>query len=70
MTIKQYRERHEIIAAMLHTIVESCTDCCFNHIIGLPRKGGIEKAIFDYERLLFIALMIPGFLNSKPNIGF
>jgi hypothetical protein len=27
-------------------------DCCFNHIIGLPRKGGIEKSIFDYEVLL------------------
>jgi hypothetical protein len=24
-------------------------DCCFNHIIGLPRKDGIEKSIFDYE---------------------
>ena len=25
-------------------------DCCFNHIIGLPRKNGIEKSIFDYEK--------------------
>jgi hypothetical protein len=24
-------------------------DCCFNHIIGLPRKDGIEKSIFDYH---------------------
>ena len=23
--------------------------CCFNHIIGLPKKDGIEKPIFDYE---------------------
>jgi hypothetical protein len=22
-------------------------DCCFNHIIGLPTKEGIEKAMFD-----------------------
>jgi hypothetical protein len=22
-------------------------DCCFNHIIGLPRKDGIEKSIAD-----------------------
>ena len=27
-------------------------DCCFNHIIGLPRKDGIEKSIFDYEKLI------------------
>jgi hypothetical protein len=24
--------------------------CCFNHIIGLPWKDGIEKPIFDYEQ--------------------
>jgi hypothetical protein len=24
-------------------------NCCFNHIIGLPTKEGIEKAMFDYE---------------------
>jgi hypothetical protein len=23
-------------------------DCCFNHIIGLPRKDGIEKSILYY----------------------
>ena len=23
--------------------------CCFNHIIGLPKKDGVEKPIFDYE---------------------
>jgi hypothetical protein len=22
-------------------------ECCFNHIIGLPRKDGIEKPLFD-----------------------
>ena len=26
-------------------------DCCFNHIIGLPRKDGVEKSIFDYEKV-------------------
>jgi hypothetical protein len=25
-------------------------DCCFNHIIGLPKKNGVEKPIFDYEK--------------------
>ena len=24
-------------------------DCCFNHIIGLPQKNGIEHPIYDYE---------------------
>jgi hypothetical protein len=30
--------------------------CCFNHIIGLPTKDGIEKPIFDYEMQLVNAL--------------
>ena len=33
-------------------------DCCFNHIIGLPTKEGIEKAIFDYEKILYDALLV------------
>ena len=28
-------------------------DCCFNHIIGLPKKNGEDKTFFDYEKLLF-----------------
>lgn len=24
-------------------------DCCFNHIIGLPKKASVEKPIFDYN---------------------
>jgi hypothetical protein len=27
-------------------------DCCFNHIIGLPTKEGIDRPIFDYLLLL------------------
>ena len=43
-------------------------DCCFNHIIGLPRKDGVEKSIFDYEKLLYDSLLIPEFYNpSKHN---
>jgi hypothetical protein len=26
-------------------------NCCFNHIIELPKKQGEEKPIFDYEKL-------------------
>jgi hypothetical protein len=32
-------------------------DCCFNHIIGLPTKGRIEKPLFDYEKLLCDSLL-------------
>jgi hypothetical protein len=41
-------------------------DCCFNHIIGLPKKDGIEKPMFDYESLLYDVLMRPGFMNNNP----
>ena len=27
-------------------------NCCFNHIIGLPKKDGIEHKIYDYEMQL------------------
>jgi Terminase RNaseH-like domain len=32
-------------------------NCCFNHIIGLPTKEGEEKAIFDYEKIFYEALL-------------
>jgi hypothetical protein len=40
-------------------------DCCFNHIIRLPRKDGIEKSIFDYEKLLYDSLLFPEFFNHS-----
>lgn len=30
--------------------------CCFNHIISLPMKDGVEKPLFDYEKKIFDAL--------------
>jgi hypothetical protein len=27
-------------------------ECCFNHIIGLPTKDGLEKPIFDYPQFV------------------
>ena len=39
-------------------------ECCFNHIIGLPTKEGLEKPIFDYHELLYEALLSPDFCNS------
>jgi hypothetical protein len=41
-------------------------DCCFNHIIGLPTKEGIEKAIFDYEKILYDSLLV----NESYNAAF
>jgi hypothetical protein len=42
-------------------------DCCFNHIIGLPRKDGKRKPLFDYEGMLYRALLTPGYFNSRPS---
>jgi hypothetical protein len=38
-------------------------DCCFNHIIGLPRKEKLEKPTFDYEKLLYDSLLLPDVSN-------
>jgi hypothetical protein len=32
-------------------------DCCFNHIIGLPKKDGIDKPLYDYEEIIFGSLI-------------
>jgi hypothetical protein len=39
-------------------------DCCFNDIIGLPKKNGKRHPIYDYERTLYMALTRPGYLNG------
>jgi primosomal protein N' len=38
-----------------HKVADIITngDCCFNHIIGLPKKNAQDKPFFDYEKLLF-----------------
>jgi hypothetical protein len=38
-------------------------DCCFNHIIRLPKKDSEEKPLFDYEKLLYDSLLISDFYN-------
>ena len=43
-------------------------NCCFNHIIGLPRKDGVLKPFFDYEKMWYMALLEPGYLNSTPSL--
>jgi hypothetical protein len=42
--------------------------CCFNHIIGLPKKNGEEKPLFDYELVLYKSLMENVYLNSNIKI--
>jgi hypothetical protein len=44
--------------------IKSKGECCFNHIIGLPRKDGIDKPLFDYEMMLYDALFVPKYYNS------
>jgi hypothetical protein len=37
--------------------IKTNRNCCFNHIVGLPTKEGAEKAIFDYEQVIFESLV-------------
>jgi hypothetical protein len=39
-------------------------DCCFNHIIGLPTKEGEEKAMFDYEKILYDSIFVNDVSNN------
>jgi hypothetical protein len=36
-----------------HQDVITNGDCCFNHVIGLPQKDGVNKPIYDYEKIIF-----------------
>jgi hypothetical protein len=40
-----------------HEDIRMNGDCCFNHIIGLPQKDGIDKPLYDYERLISDSLV-------------
>jgi hypothetical protein len=31
--------------------------CCFNHVIGLPQKDGVDKPFYDYEEIIFDSLV-------------
>jgi hypothetical protein len=44
----------------------SNSNCCFNHIIGLPQKNGIAQPLWDYQNQIYKALMIPNYINSRP----
>jgi hypothetical protein len=32
-------------------------DCCFNHIIGLPQKDGVDKPLYDYQGMILDSLV-------------
>jgi hypothetical protein len=40
-------------------------ECCFNHIIGLPQKDGIDKPLHDYEEIIFDSL-----ITQNSNISY
>jgi hypothetical protein len=45
-------------------------NCCFNHIIGLPAKNGIEKPLFDYQKILYNALLDNDYSNTLHNFKY
>ena len=44
-------------------------DCCFNHIIGLPKKNDIERPIFDYEKIILDCLQSHSHIWIKKATG-
>jgi hypothetical protein len=54
----RHRERHRVTKG----------ECCFNHMISCPKKDGKEMPLYDYEKELYKALMIPGYLNHNPKL--
>jgi hypothetical protein len=32
-------------------------NCCFNHIVGLPKKNGKEFPMFDYQKIIYDTLL-------------
>jgi hypothetical protein len=41
-------------------------DCCFNHIIGLPKKNDSDKPLYYYEKIIFDSLVTQN-VNSNPS---
>jgi hypothetical protein len=40
-------------------------NCCFNHIIGLPQKDAVARPLYDYEQIIFDALVGSANNNNK-----
>jgi hypothetical protein len=58
------RQKHKDASNVHNTFTNG--RCCFNHVIGLPKKDGIEMPLFDYENVLYKALEHNPYLNSMP----
>jgi hypothetical protein len=43
--------------------------CCFQHAIGLPRKNGVPKPLFDYEKEIYDALQHTKYVWIKKATG-
>ena len=54
-----------------HKVADIKTDgnCCFNHIIGLPKKNMQDKPLFDYEKMLFDNLQLQRYVWIKKATG-
>ena len=61
MTTRQYRERHEIIAAMLHTVIDSGTT-------GTARTPLMYRSFLSYAQLkgYLPILLIKGLIKEYP----
>jgi hypothetical protein len=44
-------------------------DCCFNHIIGLPEKNGVDKPLYDYVKIIFLMLKMVTLIHLTRNIS-
>jgi hypothetical protein len=42
-------------------------ECCFNHIIGLPKKDAVDKPLYDYEKIIFDSLILLQNGNANPS---
>jgi hypothetical protein len=40
-----------------HQDIKTYGNCCFNHIIGLPQKNGVDRPLYDYEGIIFDSLV-------------
>ena len=39
--------------------------CCFNHIIGLPKKHNVDQPLWDYQHIIYKALTQDEYLNQR-----
>ena len=44
-------------------------DCCFNHIIGLPQRNGVDKPFYDYKKIIFDSLIASPIDTKNGNIN-